>query len=86
MKNGKITDESIKLNKENNWQGEFKNLLVSDDVKSGKVNIYSVKAKDEVDRKVVLNGTEYKVVYKDGKIINTKVSTELPKKPTEPKP
>lgn len=51
--------------------GEFKNLLVSDDVKSGKVNIYSVKAKDEVDGKVVLNGTEYKVVYKDRKIINT---------------
>lgn len=86
VKNGKITDESIKLNKENNWKGEFKNLLVSDDIKSGKVNVYSVKEKGEVDGKVILNGIEYKVVYKDGKIINTKVSNEIPKEPTDPNP
>lgn len=55
---------------------------MSDDIKSRKVNVYSVKEKGEVDGKVVLNGIEYKVVYKDGKIINTKVSNEIPKEPT----
>lgn len=41
-KNGQKTDKFITLTKENNWQGEFTNLLVVDTITSPVVNTYTV--------------------------------------------
>ncbi|HEL0142241.1 TPA: thioester-forming surface-anchored protein [Streptococcus equi subsp. zooepidemicus] len=83
VKNGVKTDKFIKLNKDNNWQGEFTNLDVVDDIKDKKANVYTIVEDGEINSKIVLDGTEYKVTYVGGKVVNTKV--EKPVKPEQPK-
>ena len=85
IKNGENTKEELKLNKNNGWSGEFKNLKVVDDIKSKKVNVYTIKEKNEVDGRIVLEGITYKVSYDGGKVINTKVEEPKKEEPKEPK-
>ncbi|HEL0567422.1 TPA: Cna B-type domain-containing protein, partial [Streptococcus equi subsp. zooepidemicus] len=83
VKNGVKTNKFIKLNKNNNWQGEFTNLDVVDDIKDKKANVYTIVEDGEINGKIVLDGKEYKVTYVGGKVVNTKV--EKPVKPEQPK-
>ncbi|HEL0567464.1 TPA: Cna B-type domain-containing protein, partial [Streptococcus equi subsp. zooepidemicus] len=89
VKNGVKTDKFIKLNKDNNWQGEFTNLDVVDDIKDKKANVYTIVEDGEINGKIVLDGKEYKVTYVGGKVVNTKVEKPVKpgqsKEPQEPK-
>lgn len=42
VKNGVRTDKFVKLNKDNKWKGEFKDLALVDDIKDAKSNEYTV--------------------------------------------
>ncbi|HEY9575387.1 MAG TPA: Cna B-type domain-containing protein, partial [Lachnospiraceae bacterium] len=88
VKNGVKTDKFIKLNKDNNWKGEFGDLVVVDDIKAVKANVYTIVEGGEKDGKIILDGKEYKVTYIGGKVVNTKVEEPTkpePQKPQEPK-
>ncbi|WP_366534969.1 LPXTG cell wall anchor domain-containing protein, partial [Streptococcus equi] len=84
VKNGVKTNKFIKLNKDNNWQGEFKDLDVVDDIKADKGNVYTIVEEGETKGKITLDGKAYKVTYAGGKVVNTKI--EEPKKPEPQKP
>ncbi|HEL0567329.1 TPA: Cna B-type domain-containing protein, partial [Streptococcus equi subsp. zooepidemicus] len=81
IKNGVKTDKFVKLNKDNNWQGEFTDLDVVDDIKDKKANVYTIVEDGEINGKIVLDGKEYKVTYAGGKVINTKVIPQMPLTP-----
>ncbi|HEL0010510.1 TPA: Cna B-type domain-containing protein [Streptococcus equi subsp. zooepidemicus] len=83
VKNGVKTNKFIKLNKDNKWKGEFKDLELVDDIKADKGNVYTIVEDGEINGKIVLDGKEYKVTYVGGKVVNTKV--EKPVKPEQPK-
>ena len=51
VKNGVRTDKFVKLNKDNKWKGEFKDLAVVDDIKDAKSNEYTVEWRWSTGRK-----------------------------------
>lgn len=86
-KNGEKTDKTLSLNKNNNWQGAFKELFKLDDG-SNEVNVYTVKEQGEEGGKITLDGVNYNVSYNGGHVTNEKVSennVNPPTKPTEKK-
>ncbi len=70
-KNGQKTERYIKLNNDNNWSGVFDRLAVTDDIRSGKSNIYGVVENGENNGRVRLGEKRYSVSYSSGNITNT---------------
>ncbi|SFE96529.1 thioester-forming surface-anchored protein, partial [Peptostreptococcus sp. D1] len=83
VKNKEKTKESIKLNKDNKWKGEFKDLEVVDDINDNKANVYTIVEDGEEDGKVTLADTEYEVTYAGGKVINTKIVPQMSLEPAK---
>ncbi|MDO4670084.1 MAG: thioester-forming surface-anchored protein, partial [Aerococcus sp.] len=81
VKNGKRTDQSIKLNKDNNWSGSFNDLPTVDNITDKDPNVYTVEEDNVKDGKVTLNGNVFAVATtgsaKDGfTLTNTYQPTE----------
>ncbi|MBC2576614.1 Cna B-type domain-containing protein [Peptostreptococcus canis] len=77
LKNGKKTDKSLKLNKENNWTGKFEKLPVVDNITDEKANEYKVEEEKISGYSTKITGDE-----KEGYVItNTK---EIPLTPLVP--
>ncbi len=84
VKNGKVTEQKVTLNKENGYAGEFSDLLVMDTMDSP-VNVYSVKEADEADTVVTKNGNVFDVNYKtDGNVVTITNKKRIPWTPLEP--
>lgn len=82
-KNNEKTDKTLTLNKENNWQGTFKDLDVKDE--NDKEITYSIKEAGETDGKITFDGKEFKVSYSGSEadgftITNSYNPPEEPKK------
>lgn len=85
LKNGVRTEEFITLNRENNWQSEFVDLPLKDDLNSPE-NQYTVVEDGEKDGRIRLNNKVFEVTYegtaKEGFSITNKYDevVEWPKK------
>lgn len=87
-KDGQATGNKLKLNKTNNWTGEFKKLKAYESIENTTLYKYTIKEVGEETGSIKLNGNWYKVNYsgsmKDGFTITNKEEPKTP--PTPPTP
>ena len=89
-RDGTATDKKLKLNAENNWSGEFKDLDVVEKLDSKEAYKYSVKEVGEETGRITIGNNKYQVMYKENAeneftVINKKEKPDKPWTPIEEK-
>lgn len=84
--NNKYEVETIELNEENNWSYEFKNLPSKSNGKNIEYSVKEATEKDgklieEKDRKITIDGQNYKVKYSYDEDKKTNIITNTPEEP-----
>lgn len=87
-KDGKATGNKLKLNKTNNWTGEFKKLQVYESITNTTPFKYTIKEVGESGSTIRFDGKWFKVEYKgnikDGFTVINKEKPDEPEEPVEP--